>query len=175
MIRWQPTQSERDYEVSQATPSGRGVCARVVLRVQSKLSRAFHAHRGKELLQDLQILDNATMKRERYCKGAIAFDACLGILREATMEGSLWRETFAWDRMTMRNLLVEWIMAMVAGKKPPAFTLYHAHRMEFSYPHRGCSTRHWLDPSARSKFKLALRNMTLSRERYCRLNFFFFF
>ena len=43
--------------------SVRGVRAEVVPRVQSKLSLALHAHRGKKLLQDPQILDSSTRKR----------------------------------------------------------------------------------------------------------------
>ena len=40
-----------------------GVCVGMVPRVQSKLSRALHAHRGKKLLQDLHTLESAGMKR----------------------------------------------------------------------------------------------------------------
>ena len=49
----------------QDQPRGRrSVRERVVPRVQSKLSRALHAHRGKKLLQHLQNLKNTTMKRD---------------------------------------------------------------------------------------------------------------
>ena len=71
----------------------------VVPRVQSKLSRALHAHRGKKLLQDLQIQKSAAMKRAMVKfrrareKGAMSFVECLGVLQEDTMEGPLWRET----------------------------------------------------------------------------------
>ena len=71
----------------------------VVPRVQSKLSRAFHAHRGKKLLQDLQTQESAATKRamvrfsEAREKGAMAFVECLGFSQEDTMEGPLWRET----------------------------------------------------------------------------------
>ena len=71
----------------------------VVPRVQSKISRALHAHRGKKLLQDLQNQKSATMKRAlvRFRgareKGAMAFVECLGFSQEDTMEGPLWRET----------------------------------------------------------------------------------
>ena len=70
----------------------------VVPRVQSKLSRALHAHRGKKLLQDLQTQENTAMKRAMVRfrgtreKGAMAFVECLGFLQEDTMEGPLWRE-----------------------------------------------------------------------------------
>ena len=47
------TQSEREIELSQTNRGVGGVCVGVVPRVQSKLSRALHAHRGKKLLQDL--------------------------------------------------------------------------------------------------------------------------
>ena len=48
------TQSDREIELSQTNRGVGGVCVGVVPRVQSKLSRALHAHRGKKLLQDLQ-------------------------------------------------------------------------------------------------------------------------
>ena len=71
----------------------------VVPRVQSKLSRALHAHRGKKLLQDLQTQESAATKRAMVRfrgareKGAMAFVECLGFSQEGTMEGPLWRET----------------------------------------------------------------------------------
>ena len=76
------------------------MCLGVVPRVQSKLSRALHAHRGKKLLQDLQTQESATMKRAMVRfrgareKGALAFMECLGVSQEEMMEGPLWRETF---------------------------------------------------------------------------------
>ena len=72
---------------------------RDVPRVQSKLSRALYAHRGKKLLQDLQTQESAAMKRVMVRfrgareKGAMAFVECLGVSQEDTMEGPLWRET----------------------------------------------------------------------------------
>ena len=48
------TQSDREIELSQTNRGVGGVCVGVVPRVQSKLSRALHAHRGKKLLQDLE-------------------------------------------------------------------------------------------------------------------------
>ena len=48
------TQSDREIELSQTNRGVGEVCVGVVPRVQSKLSRALHAHRGKKLLQDLQ-------------------------------------------------------------------------------------------------------------------------
>ena len=71
----------------------------VVPRVQSKLSRALHAHRGKKLLQDLQTQESAAMRRAMVRfrgareKGAMAFVESLGFSQEDTMEGPLWRET----------------------------------------------------------------------------------
>ena len=65
----------------------------VVPRVQSKLSRALHAHHGKKLLQDLQTQESAAMKRAMVRfrgareKGAMAFVECLGFSKEDTMEG----------------------------------------------------------------------------------------
>ena len=70
----------------------------VVPRVQSKLSRALHAHRGKKLVQDLQTQESAAMKRAMIRfrgareKGAMAFVECLGFSQEDTMGGPLWRE-----------------------------------------------------------------------------------
>ena len=71
----------------------------VVPRVQLKLSRALHAHRGKKLLQDLQTQESTTKKRAMVRfrgareKGAMAFVECLGVSKEDTMESSLWRGT----------------------------------------------------------------------------------
>ena len=71
----------------------------VVPRVQSKLSRALHAHRGKKLLQDLPTQESSAMKRAivRFRgareKGAMAFAECLGVSQKDTMEDPLWRET----------------------------------------------------------------------------------
>ena len=77
------------------------MCLAVVPCVQSKLSRTLHAHRGKTLLQDIQNLDNTTLKKATVWfrgtreKGTMmVFIACLGVLQEDTTEGSLWRETF---------------------------------------------------------------------------------
>ena len=93
------TQSDREIELSQTNRGVGGVCVGVVPRVQSKLSRAFHAHRGKKLLQDLQTQESAATKRAMVRfrgareKGAMAFVECLGVSQEDTMEGPLWRET----------------------------------------------------------------------------------
>ena len=49
-------------------------------------------------------------------------------------------------------------MAMVAGKKPPASTLYLAQRRDGALsPTIMCSTKHWLDPFARAKSSLLLK------------------
>ena len=75
------------------------MCAEVVPRVQSELSRAFHTNRGEKLLQDLQNLENTAMMRgmvrfrAALDKGAMTFVECLGVSQEDTMEGPLWRET----------------------------------------------------------------------------------
>ena len=86
------TQSDREIELSQTNRGVGGVCAGVVPRVQSKLSRALHAHRGKKLLQDLQTQESAATKRAMVRfrareKGAMAFVQCLGFSQEDTMEG----------------------------------------------------------------------------------------
>ena len=71
----------------------------VVPRVQSKLSRALHAHRGKKLLQNIQNLESTAMKKAMVRfrgareKGAMAYVECLGVSQEYTMKGPLWRET----------------------------------------------------------------------------------
>ena len=93
------TQPDREIEMSQIDRGVGGVCVGVVRRVQSKLSRALHAHRGKKLLQDLQTQESTTMKRAMVRfrgareKGATTFVECLGVSQEDTMEGPLWRET----------------------------------------------------------------------------------
>ena len=93
------TQSDREIELSQTNRGVGGVCVGVVPRVQSKLSRAPHAHHGKKLLQDLQTQKSAATKRAMVRfrgsreKGAMAFVECLGFSQEDTMEGPLWRET----------------------------------------------------------------------------------
>ena len=46
------TQSDREIELSQTNRGVGGVCVGVVPRVQSKLSRALHAHRGKKLQKE---------------------------------------------------------------------------------------------------------------------------
>ena len=93
------TQSDREIGLSQTNRGVGGVCVGVVPRVQSKLSRALHAHRGKKLLQDLQTQESAATKRAMVRfrgareKGAMAFVECLGFSQEDTREGPLWRET----------------------------------------------------------------------------------
>ena len=93
------TQPDGEIELSQTNRGVGGVCVGVVPRVQSKLSRALHAHRRKKLLQDLQNQERAPMKRAMVRfkgareKGAMAFVECLGVSQEDTMEGPLWRET----------------------------------------------------------------------------------
>ena len=82
------TQSDREIELSQTNRGVGGVCVGVVPRVQSKLSRALHAHRGKKLLQDLQTQESAATKRAMVRfrggreKGAMAFVECLGFCKK---------------------------------------------------------------------------------------------
>ena len=77
------TQPDREIELSQTTRGVGGVCVGVVPRVQSKLSRALHAHRGTKLLQDFQTQESAAMKRAMVRfrgvrgKGAMSFVECL--------------------------------------------------------------------------------------------------
>ena len=160
------TQSDRELWLSQTNRGVGGVCAGGVPRVQSKLCRALHAHRGKKLLQDLQTLKSVAMKRAMVRfkgareKGAMTFVECLGISQEDRMEGSLWSETLgrSLGSMTLWNVLVGCIMAMFAGNKPLAFTPYLAQRQDGApSPTIGCPTEHWLDPFARAKSNLLLK------------------
>ena len=86
-------QPVREIELSQTNRGVGGVCVGVVPRVQSKLSHALHAHRGKKLLQDLQTQESVAMKRAMVRfrgareKGSMAFVECLGFSQENTMEG----------------------------------------------------------------------------------------
>ena len=57
------TQPDGEVVLSQTNRWVGGVCVGAVNHVQSKLSRTLHAHRGKKLLQDLQTLESAVMKR----------------------------------------------------------------------------------------------------------------
>ena len=96
------TQSDGGMELSQTNRGVGGVCVGVVPRVQSKLSRALHAHRGKKLLQDLQTSESVPMKRAlvRFRgareKGAMAFVECPGFARRhdggPPVEGNLRQE-----------------------------------------------------------------------------------
>ena len=82
------TQSDREIELSQTNRGVGGVCVGVVPRVQSKLLRTLHAHRGKKLLQDLQTQESAATKRAMVRfrgareKGAMAFVECLGFCKK---------------------------------------------------------------------------------------------
>ena len=145
------TQSDREIELSQTNRGVGGVCVGVVPRVQSKLSRALHAHRGKKLLQDLQTQESAATKRAMVRfrgareKGAMAFVECLGVSQEDTMEGPLWRETLgrSLGSHDATELVGGCVMAMVAGRKPPTSTPYLAQRRDGALsPTIGCSTRH---------------------------------
>ena len=141
------TQSDREIELSQTNRGVGGVCVGVVPRVQSKLSRALHAHRGKKLLQDLQTQESAATKRAMVRfrgareKGAMAFVEYLGFSQEDTMEGPLWRETLGrspgshdatetcwWD--------VSW-QWLPAGNHPPPRHILLKDGMELSHPQSG--------------------------------------
>ena len=93
------TQPNRENELSQINQGVGGVCVEITPRVQPKLPRALHAHRGKKLLQDLQNVENTAMKRAMVRfrgareKGAMVFVECLRISLEDTMESPLWKET----------------------------------------------------------------------------------
>ena len=70
-----------------------------VPRVQSKLARALHTHRGKKLLQGLRTQESAAKKRAMLRfrgareEGAMACVEGLGVSQEDTREGPPWRET----------------------------------------------------------------------------------
>ena len=89
------TQPDREIEVSQTNRGVEEVCVGVLPRVQSKLSRALHAHRGKKVLQGFQTQESAAMKRAmvrfRREAGEGRHDICRmpGVLSEDTMEGPL--------------------------------------------------------------------------------------
>ena len=153
------TQSDREIELRQTNRGVGGVCVGVVPRVQSKLSRALHAHRGKKLLQDLQTQESAATKRAMVRfrgareKGAMAFVECLGFSQEDTMEGPSLGPHDA----------TELVGGMCHGngcrqEKPPASTPYLARRRDGALSLTiGCSTRHWLDPFVRVKSSLWLK------------------
>ena len=93
------TQPDWEIELSQTNRGVGGVWVGVVPRVQSKLSRALHAHRGKKLLRDFRTQESAPMKRAMVSfrgareKGAMVFVECPWVSQEDTMEGPLWRKT----------------------------------------------------------------------------------
>ena len=137
-----------------------GMCVGVVPRVQSKLSRALHAHRGKKLLQDLQTQERAAKKRAMVRfrgareKGAMVFVECLGFSQEDTIEGPLWRETLG--RSLGSHDATELVGGMCHGNGcRQAIT---AQRRDGALSLTiGCSTRHWLDPFVRVKSSLWLK------------------
>ena len=93
--RWKDplaTQPERENEMTQTNRGVQGICVGVVPRVQSKPSRAHHAHRWKKLLQALQNLENTTMKRAMVRtakKGCHGIYGMPGVSQEDTVEGPL--------------------------------------------------------------------------------------
>ena len=88
------TQPDREAELSHTNRGVEGVCVGVARRVQSKLSNALHAHRGKKLLQDLQTKESAAMKRAMVRfrgareKGAMTFVECLGFRKKTRWRAS---------------------------------------------------------------------------------------
>ena len=90
----------------------------------------------------------------------MAFVERLGVSQEDTMEGPLWRETLgrSLGSHDAAELVGVMFMAMVAEKKSPASTLYHAQRRDGTLSSTTeCSTRHWIDPFARANFSLLLK------------------
>ena len=151
------TQSNREIELSQTNRGVGGVCVGVVPRVQSKLSRALHAHRGKKLLQDLQTQESAATKRAMVRfrgareKGAMAFVECLGFSQEDTMEGPLWRETLG--RSLGSHDATELVGGMCygngcpAGNHPPPRHILLKDGMELSHSQSGAPPGTGLIPS----------------------------
>ena len=89
-------------------------------RVQFKLWRVLHAHRGAELLEGIRNQDNDRSKRamvrfrEAREKGAIAFVQCLGVSNEEKMGHAT---------------------VMVTGRRPAALMhLVHKDGMELPHP-----------------------------------------
>ena len=55
-------------------------------------------------------------------------------------------------------------MAVLAGKKPQAYTPYPAQRKDAALSLTiECCTKHWLDPFARTEFSLSLKTHGLSK------------
>ena len=76
------------------------------------------------------------------------------------MDGLLWRETLgrSLGSHDATQLLVGCVMAMVAGKKPPALTPFLAQRRDGPLSLTiVCSARHWLDPFVIVKSSLWLK------------------
>ena len=142
------TQPDREIELSQTNRGVGGVCVGVVPRIQSKLWRALHAHRGKKLLQDLQTQESAAKKRAMVRfrgaleKDAMSFVGCLGFSQEDTMEGLLWRETFGRSLGShdatelVGGMYVPW-QWLSAGNHPPPRHILHKDGMELSHPQSG--------------------------------------
>ena len=141
------TQPDREIELTQTNRGVGGVYVGVVPRVQSKLSRALHAHRGKKILQDLQTQESAATKRAivRFRgareKGAMAFVERLRFSQEDTMEGPLWRETLG--RSLGSHDATELVGGMCHGNgcrqenNPPPRHILLKDGMELSHPQSG--------------------------------------
>ena len=70
------------------------------------------------------------------------------------------------NRMTRRNLLVEYAMAMIADKKPPVPTPYLAQRRDVALSLTiGCSTRHSPVSLRESKFQFIVEDTWPFQER----------
>ena len=131
------TQTDREIELSQTNRGTGGMYVGVVPRIRSKLSRVFHAHRGKKLLQGLETLESVAMKRAMVRfrgvreKGAMAFVEILWVSQEDTMEGPLWRETLG------RSLGSHDLAELVGRNHPPLHHILHKHRIELSHSQSG--------------------------------------
>ena len=146
------TQPDREIELSQTNRGGvGGGCVGVVPRVQSKLSRALHAHLGKKLLQDLQTQVNTARKKAMVRsrgvreKSAMAFVKCQGVSQENAIKGPLWRETY--DRSPGSHDAAELVGAMCHDNccRQETTRLYATSCTKTGWrflTHNRCSTRH---------------------------------
>ena len=127
------------------------MCVEVVPRVQPILSRALHARRGKKVLQNLQNLDNTTMKRAMVrFRGALekAIMTCLKYLelpQEETIESPLFREILG--KSLRQQDAAEFVGRMCHGngfrQETTAPTIYPARRRDGALSSTSeCSPRH---------------------------------
>ena len=99
-------------------------------------------------------------------KGAIIFVKCLGVSREDTMEGPLWRETF--ERSLGLHDAAELVGEICHGngcrQETPTSTPYLAQRRDEALSLTiGFLTRQWFDPLTRVKSSLLRKNLNAAK------------